>query len=107
MPQECVGYITGARRATLDAMEGEWGVPMFFIKLARALVGRQLVGLRGTVSRARKVRARRTVRAAALGAWRLRRPGIKGPECHVYGGTGSGPVRNPDRFVTPVGGAGS
>lgn len=31
VPTECVGYITGARRATLSFMEDEWGVLMFFM----------------------------------------------------------------------------
>ena len=31
VPQECVGYITGARRATLGTMEEELGVLMFFM----------------------------------------------------------------------------
>merc|ERR1719401_3195108 len=31
IPADCIGYITGARRATLGAMEEEWGVLMFFM----------------------------------------------------------------------------
>jgi len=31
IPSDCVGYITGARRATLGFMEEEWGVLMFFM----------------------------------------------------------------------------
>jgi hypothetical protein len=31
VPAECVGYITGARRATLSTIEDEWGVLMFFM----------------------------------------------------------------------------
>lgn len=31
IPSDCVGYITGSRRATLGAMEDEWGVLMFFM----------------------------------------------------------------------------
>jgi len=31
VPSDCIGYITGARRATLGAMEEEWGVLMFFM----------------------------------------------------------------------------
>jgi len=31
IPSECIGYITGTRRATLGAMEEEWGVLMFFM----------------------------------------------------------------------------
>jgi len=31
VPRDCVGYITGARRATLGQMEEEWGVLMFFM----------------------------------------------------------------------------
>lgn len=31
VPGDCVGYITGNRRATLGAMEEEWGVLMFFM----------------------------------------------------------------------------
>merc|ERR1719253_369479 len=31
IPSDCIGYITGARRATLGAMEEEWGVLMFFM----------------------------------------------------------------------------
>merc|ERR1719350_9920 len=31
VPRDCVGYITGSRRATLGTMEEEWGVLMFFM----------------------------------------------------------------------------
>jgi len=31
VPRECVGYITGSRRAALATMEEEWGVFMFFM----------------------------------------------------------------------------
>lgn len=31
VPSECIGYITGARRATLGTMEEEWGTLMFFM----------------------------------------------------------------------------
>jgi len=31
IPGDCVGYITGSRRATLGTMEEEWGVLMFFM----------------------------------------------------------------------------
>jgi len=31
IPSDCIGYITGSRRATLGAMEEEWGVLMFFM----------------------------------------------------------------------------
>jgi len=31
VPSDCVGYITGTRRATLGRMEEEWGVLMFFM----------------------------------------------------------------------------
>merc|ERR1719320_31553 len=31
VPADCIGYITGARRAALGGMEEEWGVLMFFM----------------------------------------------------------------------------
>ncbi|CAE8611353.1 unnamed protein product [Polarella glacialis] len=31
IPSDCIGYITGNRRATLGAMEEEWGTLMFFM----------------------------------------------------------------------------
>jgi len=31
IPQECIGYVTGSRRAALGGMEEEWGVLMFFM----------------------------------------------------------------------------
>jgi len=31
VPSDCIGYITGARRAALGSMEEEWGVLMFFM----------------------------------------------------------------------------
>lgn len=31
IPDDCIGYITGNRRATLGAMEEEWGTLMFFM----------------------------------------------------------------------------
>merc|ERR1719198_1538567 len=34
VPRDCVGYITGNRRATLATMEEEWGVFMFFMNKA-------------------------------------------------------------------------
>mmetsp|Transcript_15395 Transcript_15395/g.38615 ORF Transcript_15395/g.38615 Transcript_15395/m.38615 type:complete len:180 (+) Transcript_15395:372-911(+) len=30
VPRDCVGYVTGARRATLGKIEEEWGTLMFF-----------------------------------------------------------------------------
>eukprot|EP00932_Pfiesteria_piscicida_P007160 SRR837773.17150.p2 GENE.SRR837773.17150~~SRR837773.17150.p2 ORF type:complete len:535 (-),score=240.90 SRR837773.17150:118-1497(-) len=35
VPRDCIGYITGARRATLGTMEEEWGVLMFFMSKYR------------------------------------------------------------------------
>eukprot|EP00756_Hemistasia_phaeocysticola_P017364 Hpha_TRINITY_DN15533_c3_g8::TRINITY_DN15533_c3_g8_i2::g.105254::m.105254 len=35
VPQDTVGYVTGARRATLLQMEQEWGVMMLFLNSAR------------------------------------------------------------------------
>eukprot|EP00927_Polykrikos_kofoidii_P035615 TRINITY_DN3016_c0_g3_i2.p1 TRINITY_DN3016_c0_g3~~TRINITY_DN3016_c0_g3_i2.p1 ORF type:complete len:669 (-),score=126.91 TRINITY_DN3016_c0_g3_i2:107-2113(-) len=40
VPPECIGYITGARRATLGTMEEEWGVLMFFMNKAGEKGGR-------------------------------------------------------------------
>ncbi|CAK0832649.1 unnamed protein product, partial [Prorocentrum cordatum] len=34
VPSDCIGYITGNRRATLGAMEEEWGTLMFFMNKA-------------------------------------------------------------------------
>eukprot|EP00448_Togula_jolla_P013969 CAMPEP_0170578654 /NCGR_PEP_ID=MMETSP0224-20130122/5570_1 /TAXON_ID=285029 /ORGANISM="Togula jolla, Strain CCCM 725" /LENGTH=655 /DNA_ID=CAMNT_0010901635 /DNA_START=68 /DNA_END=2036 /DNA_ORIENTATION=+ len=34
IPSDCIGYITGNRRATLGAMEEEWGTLMFFMNKA-------------------------------------------------------------------------
>jgi len=34
IPSDCIGYITGARRATLGSLEEEWGVLMFFMNRA-------------------------------------------------------------------------
>merc|ERR1719335_2094344 len=31
VPRDCVGYVTGARRATLGKIEEEWGTLMFFM----------------------------------------------------------------------------
>ena len=31
IPQDCVGYITGSRRAALSGMEADWGVYTFFM----------------------------------------------------------------------------
>mmetsp|Transcript_10193 Transcript_10193/g.31701 ORF Transcript_10193/g.31701 Transcript_10193/m.31701 type:complete len:619 (-) Transcript_10193:148-2004(-) len=31
VPSDCIGYITGSRRATLGLMEAEWGVLMYFM----------------------------------------------------------------------------
>eukprot|EP00966_Prymnesium_polylepis_P267042 6169610-Prymnesium_polylepis.1 len=31
VPRDCVGYVTGARRATLGKIEEEWGALMFFM----------------------------------------------------------------------------
>merc|ERR1719444_781933 len=41
IPSDCVGYITGARRATLGTMEEEWGVLMFFMNKAGEKGGRK------------------------------------------------------------------
>jgi hypothetical protein len=40
VPSDCIGYITGARRATLGQMEEEWGVLMFFMNKAGEGKGR-------------------------------------------------------------------
>eukprot|EP00971_Amphidinium_carterae_P030284 595775-Amphidinium_carterae.1 len=31
VPSDCIGYVTGSRRAALGAMEEEWGTLMFFM----------------------------------------------------------------------------
>jgi len=40
IPQECVGYITGNRRATLSRMEEDWGCLMFFMSKGKGKDGR-------------------------------------------------------------------
>ena len=35
VPRDCVGYVTGARRATLGKIEEEWGTLMFFMSTNR------------------------------------------------------------------------
>eukprot|EP00927_Polykrikos_kofoidii_P035613 TRINITY_DN3016_c0_g2_i5.p1 TRINITY_DN3016_c0_g2~~TRINITY_DN3016_c0_g2_i5.p1 ORF type:complete len:668 (-),score=105.62 TRINITY_DN3016_c0_g2_i5:103-2106(-) len=40
VPPECIGYITGSRRATLGTMEEEWGVLMFFMNKSGERGGR-------------------------------------------------------------------
>lgn len=41
VPSECIGYITGSRRATLGRMEEEWGTLMFFMTKDGDKGGRQ------------------------------------------------------------------
>merc|ERR1719277_974878 len=41
VPSDCIGYITGARRATLGRMEEEWGTLMFFMTKDGSKGGRQ------------------------------------------------------------------
>jgi len=40
VPADCIGYITGARRAALGSMEEEWGVLMFFMNRKDSRGGR-------------------------------------------------------------------
>jgi len=40
VPSDCIGYITGNRRATLGAMEEEWGVLMFFMNKSGDMKGK-------------------------------------------------------------------
>lgn len=47
VPASCIGYITGARRATLGNMEEEWGVLMFFMNKRDANGGKGLGGRDG------------------------------------------------------------
>merc|ERR1719330_1591766 len=41
VPSDCIGYITGSRRATLGRMEEEWGTLMFFMTKDTGKGGRQ------------------------------------------------------------------
>mmetsp|Transcript_41832 Transcript_41832/g.95971 ORF Transcript_41832/g.95971 Transcript_41832/m.95971 type:complete len:639 (-) Transcript_41832:74-1990(-) len=41
VPSDCIGYITGSRRATLGRMEEEWGTLMFFMTKEPGKGGRQ------------------------------------------------------------------
>jgi len=41
VPSDCIGYITGSRRATLGRMEEEWGTLMFFMTKGGEGGGRQ------------------------------------------------------------------
>merc|ERR1719221_519452 len=41
VPSDCIGYITGSRRATLGRMEEEWGTLMFFMTKDGSKGGRQ------------------------------------------------------------------
>jgi len=41
VPSDCIGYITGSRRATLGRMEEEWGTLMFFMTKDGEKGGRQ------------------------------------------------------------------
>lgn len=43
IPGDCVGYITGNRRATLSRMEEDWGVLMFFMSKERGRGKEQLI----------------------------------------------------------------
>jgi len=51
VPQDTVGYITGARRAALIAMEAEWGVFMFFSDFSGGKGGGRDGGERGKKER--------------------------------------------------------
>ena len=47
IPQDCVGYVTGARRATLGRIEEEWGTLMFFMSTNMRQRDRDADGRRG------------------------------------------------------------
>ena len=46
IPQDCVGYVTGARRATLGKIEEEWGTLMFFMSTNMRAADREAAGRR-------------------------------------------------------------
>ncbi|CAE8703223.1 unnamed protein product, partial [Polarella glacialis] len=42
IPSDCIGYVTGSRRAALGGMEEEWGTLMFFMTKPGSGFGEQL-----------------------------------------------------------------
>eukprot|EP00439_Symbiodinium_sp_Y106_P052659 s3420_g7.t1 len=67
VPSECIGYVTGARRAALGNMEEEWGTLMFFMnKEAQNGGGKGARGGRGTSEQLAIFGARRSRRGAEL-----------------------------------------
>mmetsp|Transcript_69159 Transcript_69159/g.165842 ORF Transcript_69159/g.165842 Transcript_69159/m.165842 type:complete len:624 (+) Transcript_69159:115-1986(+) len=44
VPSDCIGYVTGSRRAALGAMEEEWGTLMFFMSKEKGKGGREGFG---------------------------------------------------------------
>merc|ERR1719174_448420 len=87
IPQDCVGYVTGARRATLGKIEEEWGTLMFFMSTQMRAREREAGGRRDFDGSEKLIifgdkRGRRGAELKCMSAVETKRPGYftKGSE---------------------------
>jgi len=90
IPQDCVGYVTGARRATLGKIEEEWGTLMFFMSTQMRAQERAQSGRRDFDGSEKLIifgdkRGRRGAELKCMSAVETKRPGYftKGIEKHT------------------------
>jgi len=90
IPQDCVGYVTGARRATLGKIEEEWGTLMFFMSTQMRAKERQESGRRDFDGSEKLIifgdkRGRRGAELKCMSAVETKRPGYftRGIEKHT------------------------
>ena len=90
IPQDCVGYVTGARRATLGKIEEEWGTLMFFMSTQMRAQERQASGRRDFDGSEKLIifgdkRGRRGAELKCMSAVETKRPGFftRGIEKHT------------------------
>jgi hypothetical protein len=81
VPRDCVGYVTGARRATLGKIEEEWGTLMFFMSTNMRARDRDREGPRQEFDGSEKLaifgsrRGRRGAELKVMSAVETKRPG--------------------------------
>ena len=81
VPRDCVGYVTGARRATLGKIEEEWGTLMFFMSTNMRAADRMDEGGRREFDGSEKLaifgsrRGRRGAELKCMSAVETKRPG--------------------------------
>jgi len=76
VPPDCIGYVTGARRAALGGMEEEWGVLMFFMTKPGETKGRGRGGFGEQLIIFGDTRGRRGAELKVMATIEYKNPGI-------------------------------